>query len=193
MSLEHAILGFLNYKPLSGYDLKKTFDASVRHFWPADQSQIYRTLSRLQEEGKTSVEVVDQADRPDRKVYHITPAGKQELLRWLGSTLEVEPARSPQMIQVFFAANLPDEAILKLFEDGAAYLAPGGGHVRFLPPGGRGILETPGNPPRRIFLGADRRKRSGDDAIQPGVDGIGHNPDQSRSAPTTSIVRRENS
>ncbi len=122
MSLEHAILGFLNYKPLSGYDLKKTFDASVRHFWPADQSQIYRTLSRLQEEGKTSVEVVDQADRPDRKVYHITPAGKQELLRWLGSTLEVEPARSPQMIQVFFAANLPDEAVLKLFEDGAAYL-----------------------------------------------------------------------
>ena len=45
MSLDHAILGFLNYKPLSGYDLKKVFDSSVRHFWYADQSQIYRTLS----------------------------------------------------------------------------------------------------------------------------------------------------
>ena len=47
MSLEFAILGFLNYHPYSGYDLKKIFDTSVSHFWPADQSQIYRTLSRL--------------------------------------------------------------------------------------------------------------------------------------------------
>ena len=42
MSLEYAILGFLCYKPLSGYDLKKIFDNSVQHFWPADQGQIYR-------------------------------------------------------------------------------------------------------------------------------------------------------
>jgi len=40
MSLQHAILGFLNYKSLTGYDLKKIFDTSVRHFWAADQSQI---------------------------------------------------------------------------------------------------------------------------------------------------------
>ena len=49
MSLEYAILGFLNYHPYTGYDLKKIFDTSVRHFWPADQSQIYRTLARLTE------------------------------------------------------------------------------------------------------------------------------------------------
>jgi DNA-binding PadR family transcriptional regulator len=30
MSLEYAILGFLNYRTYSGYDLKKIFDASVR-------------------------------------------------------------------------------------------------------------------------------------------------------------------
>ncbi|MGD0004493.1 MAG: PadR family transcriptional regulator, partial [Anaerolineaceae bacterium] len=40
MSLDYAILGFLSYKPFSGYDLKKVFDNSVRHFWYADQSQI---------------------------------------------------------------------------------------------------------------------------------------------------------
>ena len=39
MSLEYAILGFLNYHPYTGYDLKKIFDTSIRHFWPADQSQ----------------------------------------------------------------------------------------------------------------------------------------------------------
>ena len=33
MSLEHAILGFLNYHPYSGYDLKKVFDHSVQPRW----------------------------------------------------------------------------------------------------------------------------------------------------------------
>jgi PadR family transcriptional regulator AphA len=57
MSLDHAILGFLSYSPFTGYDLKKFFDQSVRHFWLADQSQIYRTLSRLNEESMTALTV----------------------------------------------------------------------------------------------------------------------------------------
>jgi PadR family transcriptional regulator, regulatory protein AphA len=47
MSLKYAILGFLSLAPLSGYDLKKSFDRSLGHLWPADQSQIYRTLSQM--------------------------------------------------------------------------------------------------------------------------------------------------
>lgn len=60
MSLEYAILGFLNYKPQSGYDLKKIFDTSVRHFWAADQSQIYRILTRLTERGLVEMSVIEQ-------------------------------------------------------------------------------------------------------------------------------------
>ena len=51
MSLRHAILGFLSFQPFTGYDLKKAFDRSVRHFWPATQSQIYRTLAELDADG----------------------------------------------------------------------------------------------------------------------------------------------
>jgi len=83
MSLDYALLGFLNYHPYTGYDLKKIFDTSVRHFWPADQSQIYRTLARLTEQGLAEMEKVPQEDRPDRKVYHITEAGRAELLKFL--------------------------------------------------------------------------------------------------------------
>jgi PadR family transcriptional regulator AphA len=116
MSLEHAILGFLNYGPFSGYDLKKIFDISVQHFWPADQSQIYRTLSRLEDKGWAEVQVIEQEDRPDRKVYHITEAGQEELRRWLTTPLPPQAARSAPLIQVFFAAQLSDEEILTIFE-----------------------------------------------------------------------------
>ena len=117
MSLEYAILGFLHYHPYSGYDLKKAFDLSIRHFWPADQSQIYRTLGRLTEQGWAEVEVVEQTDRPDRKVYSITPAGRTALRSWLASTMPQHEARSAALIQVFFAGQLSDEEILAKFEE----------------------------------------------------------------------------
>jgi PadR family transcriptional regulator AphA len=116
MSLPHAILGFLNYRPFSGYDLKKAFAISVQHFWPADQSQIYRTLSRLTEQGWAEIELVEQQERPDRKVYHITEAGRQELHNWLQTPLPLEKNRYAPLIKVFFAGQLDDEQILEILE-----------------------------------------------------------------------------
>lgn len=112
MSLDHAILGFLNYEPMSGYDLKSVFDMSVKHFWPADQSQIYRTLSKLAEQGYAEIERVQQEDKPDRKVYHITESGKTELHRWLTTGISLCGDRCAQLIQIFFAGGLTDEEIL---------------------------------------------------------------------------------
>jgi PadR family transcriptional regulator, regulatory protein AphA len=133
MSLDHAILGFLNYRPYSGYDLKKFFDTSVRHFWPADQSQIYRTLSRMSEAGWVDIEVIPQETRPARKVYHITEIGRQELRAWLVAPLPPEENRSAEMIQVFFAAQLSDDEILAIFERTITLLRSGLEHYAQIP------------------------------------------------------------
>ena len=116
MSLEHAILGFLTYRPMSGYDLKKLFDESVRHFWPATQSQIYRTLGRMAADGWTHVEMVEQEGRPDRKVYHITDEGQAELRHWLLTPLDLSTVRNQWLVKVFFAHRLADEEITASFE-----------------------------------------------------------------------------
>jgi len=116
VSLEYAILGFLNYQPFTGYDLKKLFDRSVRHFWSADQSQIYRTLAHLTEEGKAEIEVVEQTDRPDRKVYHITPRGREAFMEWLGGPFPSDDPKSSPLVQVFFAGRLTNEQILEKFK-----------------------------------------------------------------------------
>jgi DNA-binding PadR family transcriptional regulator len=116
MSLEFAILGFLNYHPYTGYDLKKIFDGSVRHFWPADQSQIYRTLANLTERSLVQMEKVPQEDRPDRKVYHINDLGRNELRKWVAGPAPLDEPRSAPLIQVFFSGMLTDEEILQKFE-----------------------------------------------------------------------------
>jgi PadR family transcriptional regulator AphA len=122
MSLDHAILGFLNYHPYTGYDLKKIFDSSVQHFWPADQSQIYRTLNRLTKQGFAEMEKVAQEDRPDRKVYHITEAGRAELMQWLAGPPPLDAPRSAPLVQVFFSGQLSDEEVLEKFEGFAALM-----------------------------------------------------------------------
>ncbi len=116
MSLDYAILGFLNYHPYSGYDLKKVLDVSVRHFWNGDQSQIYRTLARLSDLGHVRMEMVEQRQRPDRKVYHITSAGRSALLQWLSGPPPLGTTHSGAMVQVFFMGALSDVEVLRQFE-----------------------------------------------------------------------------
>ena len=125
MSLKHATLGFLNYQPYSGYSLKKIFDTSVQHFWPADQSQIYRTLAQLEKEGWAEMEIMVQEDRPNRKVYSITESGRQELNRWLVTPITQRDHRSAAMIQVFFAGQLPDEEIINMYQRVADFMRMG--------------------------------------------------------------------
>ena len=112
MSLPHAILGILRDRPMTGYDLKtRFFDRTIAHFWPADQAQIYRTLDRMVTDGWVTDELERQESRPNRRVYHLTEVGKAELLRWLGSDQALAILREQFLIQLFFAAPLPNTTI----------------------------------------------------------------------------------
>ncbi|GAA3875273.1 PadR family transcriptional regulator [Celeribacter arenosi] len=111
MSLKFALLGFLVEQPMTGYDLRKAMEASVGHFWTADQAQIYRTLSGLVDEGLVTVDVVEQETRPNRRVHRICPAGEDALDAWLASPLEPVPVREPFLMRTFFGGRLKVEAI----------------------------------------------------------------------------------
>jgi DNA-binding PadR family transcriptional regulator len=116
MPLSHAILGFLEYKPMSGYDLKKFFDQSVTHFWSATQSHIYKALENLEKEGFVESEVIQQEGKPNRKQYQITDEGRNELRQWISTPLPLDITRAAWLIQVFFAHNLANEELVSLFE-----------------------------------------------------------------------------
>ena len=90
MSLKYIILGFLNIEPLSGYDLKKKFDRAVFGIWPADQNQIYRTLSVPSHDGVVSTKSVVQEKHPNRRIHRITDRGRTVLHEWLeGAVLRI--------------------------------------------------------------------------------------------------------
>ncbi|BCL34151.1 PadR family transcriptional regulator [Nostoc sp. MS1] len=115
MSLAYVILGFLQKQDMTGYDLKTScFDQCIAHLWPADQAQIYKTLDKLFEQGWINYHVEIQCDRPNRKVYTLTELGKTELVRWLKSPQPLPTVRDTLLVQLFFAAELPNAAIANL-------------------------------------------------------------------------------
>jgi len=112
MSLKHALLGVLTCKPMTGYEVKQFFDSTVQHFWNAELSQIYPTLKSLEESGWVTKEVQPQDGRPDRKVYAITDAGREEFARWVRAPQPPADLRDPFLIKVFFGTEVPVEDLL---------------------------------------------------------------------------------
>ena len=151
MSLEQAILGFLNYRPFTGYDLKKVFDSSVRHFWTADQSQIYRTLNRLTEKGWAEMEKIEQENRPARKEYRVTESGRAALQEWLLAPLPVGDNRSASLVQVFFSGQLSDEEVLEMFERIAGLMRAGLETLEQVPQN-MGNYQATGQSPREFYF-----------------------------------------
>jgi len=109
MSLGYGILGFLNYKSMSGYDLVKAFESSLEFFWHAQNSHIYLELKKLEKKGYICGETVIQSDRPNKKVYSITDNGREEFMNWLaaGDGEDVTHFKSAFLIKIFFGGNMP--------------------------------------------------------------------------------------
>lgn len=116
MSLPYFLLGLLNASPMSGYDLNKVFETTIQHFWTTDQSQIYRTLYKLEGEGKVRVETIIQEDNPNKKVYHITAAGVTYLREWLTKPLPGTPIREAWLGQLFFSHQMDNATVIKVLE-----------------------------------------------------------------------------
>lgn len=117
MSLKHALLGFLTYGEMTGYDLKQFFDQSIQHFWPANLSQIYPTLNQMEKDGLLTMHVEYQEKLPPKKVYCITKKGATELNRWLSEPLELQPNRNAFLIKIFFGSKMKKEELVSLLKD----------------------------------------------------------------------------
>ena len=111
--LKYVLLGFLNYTPLTGYELKRFMDESTSNFWHAKQSQIYTTLKKLESEGMVKSHIEPQEGRPHRRVYEITESGREDLNRWLRQPqIKLEPRKETLLVKLFFAARVEKEKLL---------------------------------------------------------------------------------
>lgn len=111
--LKHILLGFLNYRPMTGYELKSIMDESTMHFWHAYHSQIYTTLRKLEDGGLVISEMEDGDDKLNRRTYTITESGRADLRQWLNTPLqEVVPVKEDLLVRMFFSGERDKQAVL---------------------------------------------------------------------------------
>jgi DNA-binding PadR family transcriptional regulator len=96
--IKHTLLGLLTEGERHGWDLRSSFELLLADTWPLNDGQVYTTLARLERDGLVSSHTVEQRDRPDRRMYRITNAGRDELQRWLTET----PADTPLLKDELF-------------------------------------------------------------------------------------------
>jgi DNA-binding PadR family transcriptional regulator len=142
LALGDAILACLTERPMTGYELAKTFDSSIGFFWKADHQQIYRELSRLRDRGHIQGREVVQSGKPNKMVYTLTSEGKAALRHWAArpsspasikddllvrlyalDSIEIEPLRDDLMARLEYHRDrfARFECILnKRFPDGTA-------------------------------------------------------------------------
>ena len=97
-TLGYAILGLLSREDLSGYDLTRRMAGRVGYFWSARHSQIYPELARLEDGGYVTHSVVEQTERPDKKVYEITAEGLDALKDWVTRLFREEELRHEEQL-----------------------------------------------------------------------------------------------
>jgi len=114
-TLGYALLTRLARKPHSGYELLQALKRPIGFFWQASQSQIYPELKRLEVLGLVSFEVVEQTTRPDKKVYSITPEGREALRAWAVAPTEPEPSRNELLLKTYTLWLADPAQALKLF------------------------------------------------------------------------------
>ncbi len=116
-TLGHAILGLLAQEDLSGYDIKRWMERPVGNFWSAGHSQIYPELARLEEAGMVVHQLVEQSERPDKKVYEITAVGLAAWREWVTAPVEPRAARDELVLKAYSLWLAEPEAALVLFKE----------------------------------------------------------------------------
>ncbi len=101
LPIEMAALGFLMRGPFHGYDLHRQMEQELGPVWRIGLSYLYNALKQLEKDGLVTSTTIPQENLPPRKIYAITPSGREVLLAWLG-----RPVPAVRDIRVEFLAKL---------------------------------------------------------------------------------------
>ncbi|WFB05958.1 PadR family transcriptional regulator [Streptomyces sp. LX-29] len=121
MALRHAVLAALLDEELSGYQLAKAFDLGVANFWHALPQQLYAELTRLERDGLIAGREVVQDTRPNKRLFTVTSAGREELERFTASAAKPSFIRDDLMVKVQAVDHVAVETVIAQLTERAAF------------------------------------------------------------------------
>lgn len=117
MPIAYALLGLLAAQPMHGYELLKHFAAATElgRLYHLEMGQIYAVLHRLESDHLIEAELVPQGARPPRKVYRLSPRGREAFQQWVGSPVpKVRDLRIEFLLKLYFSLQAGPQPALAL-------------------------------------------------------------------------------
>jgi len=113
--MREAMLALLAKEPAHGYELRQRLTRALGPIGEVlNPGQVYVTLSRLERAGLVRADQVAQTAAPDKKVYEVTPAGREHVATWLldASWPKVAPVEFHLKLVAAAATGLADPVAL---------------------------------------------------------------------------------
>ena len=99
----YAILGLLDLRPWTAYELTKHMRRNLHYFFPRAESGIYGEFKKLTTSGLATAEASSHGNRT-RTTYTITDKGRETLREWLATPTERAFAMDSEgMLRVLYA------------------------------------------------------------------------------------------
>jgi DNA-binding PadR family transcriptional regulator len=103
--VQEVLLALLAKEASHGYQVRAGLQLALGPLAESlNAGHVYVTLNRLEKAGLVSSKRVGQADRPDRKVYELTAAGRERVMEWLADTSWPKPAPAEFHLKLVAAA-----------------------------------------------------------------------------------------
>jgi PadR family transcriptional regulator AphA len=115
--IEVALLGLLSIRPMTGYEIRRSYARGLAPWWETPRTQIYPKLRELRRRGLVRDELVVQDGKPNKRVYTIEPAGSAALVSWLRRDIGWPVMKHQMMMRLFFGNLLPVPAFRRLLAD----------------------------------------------------------------------------
>lgn len=106
-----SLLGFLHQGPMSGWDLVALAQDKIGDFWTITQSQVYRELATMHQNGLLEK---GEAGARDRTPYRITDAGREAFAEWIARDPGAETIRVPLLLTLSFGEYVEPERLERI-------------------------------------------------------------------------------
>jgi len=124
LSPHFALLGFLYFQPMHGYDLHKQLQANLREVWRISQSQAYTILKRLEKDAwiRSTPQPDPEGKRPERSCFELTPVGRAGFESWLFTPTpsSARALRVEFLTRLFFASHISSDLTSRLLQEQSA-------------------------------------------------------------------------
>lgn len=113
MSTKHALLGLLNIKDMTAYEVERFVATSISNFWNESYSNVHKTLNALYKDGQVNKR---KGDARNKIIFSINEKGQETLKEWINDKNHITIYRDELLLKLFVSQKEDYPSLVEHFK-----------------------------------------------------------------------------